>query len=76
MGNEIFYSGSDVDDFGWLTENLLEGVADSIKQAKEHGLPLSKLCIKNVLDATTRIEQHCQEIGTLFPKVMRGPTWQ
>jgi len=69
VGNQIFYSRSDVDDFGWLAENLLEGVVDSIKQAKEHGLPLSKLCIKNVLDAATRIEQHCQEIrGTLSRK--------
>jgi len=69
VGNQIFYSRSDVDDFGWLAENLLEGVANSIKQAKEHGLPLSKLCIKNVLDAATRIEQHCQKIrGTLSRK--------
>jgi hypothetical protein len=69
VGNQIFYSRSDVDDFGWLAENLLEGVANSIKQAKEHGLPLSKLCIKNVLDAATRVEQHCEEIrGTLSRK--------
>ena len=62
VGNQIFYSRSDVDDFGWLAETLLEGVAESIKQAKKHGLPLSKLCTKNVLDAATKIEQHCQEI--------------
>jgi hypothetical protein len=69
VGNQIFYSRSDADDFGWLAESLLGGVADSIKQAKEHGLPLSKLCIKNVLDAATRIEQHCQKIrGTLSRK--------
>jgi hypothetical protein len=69
VGNQIFYSRSDVDDFGWLAETLLEGVADSVKQAKEHGLPLSKLCVKNVLDAATSIEQHCREIrGTLSRK--------
>jgi hypothetical protein len=69
VGNQIFYSRSDVDDFGWLAESMLGGVADSVKQAKEHGLPLSKLRAKNLLDAATSIEQHCQEIrGTLSRK--------
>ncbi len=62
LGKEIFYSRSDVDDFGWLSETVLDGVADSIKQAKEHGLPLSKLCTGNVLDVVTRIEKHCQQL--------------
>jgi hypothetical protein len=62
VGKEIFYSRSDVDDFGSLAETVLDGVADSIKQAKEHGLPLSKLCTENVLEAVIRIEKHCQQI--------------
>lgn len=61
-GNQIFYSRSDADDFGWLSELLLGGVADSVKQAKEHGLPLSKLCTKTLLDAVSGIEHHCQQI--------------
>lgn len=69
VGNQIFYSRSDMDDFGWLADTLLGGVADSIKQAKEHGLPLSKFCTKSVLDAATSIERHCQKIrGTLSRK--------
>jgi hypothetical protein len=62
VGRQIFYSRSDVDDFGWLADTLLEGVADSIRQAKDRGLPLSKFCTKNVLDAATSIERHCQKI--------------
>ncbi|MGO8814318.1 MAG: hypothetical protein ACLQVG_06565 [Terriglobia bacterium] len=62
VGKQIFYSRSDVDDFGWLADALLEGVSESIKRAKDHGLPLTKLCTKNVLDAATSIEQHCQKI--------------
>jgi hypothetical protein len=62
VGNQIFYSRSDVDDFAWLAEAVLEDVADSVKQAKQRGLPISKLCTKNVLSAVASIEQHCQRI--------------
>jgi hypothetical protein len=62
VGKEIFYSRSDVDDFGSLAETVLGGVADSIEQAKEHGLPLCKFCTENMLDAVTRIEEHCRQI--------------
>lgn len=62
LGREIFYSRSDVDDFSYLSEKVLDGVVDTIKQAKDHGLPLSRLCTGNVLDAVTRIEKHCQQI--------------
>jgi hypothetical protein len=62
VGKEIFYSRSDVDDFGSLAETVLDGVANSIKRAKEHGLPVGKLCAERVLDAVGRIEKHCHEI--------------
>lgn len=61
-GNRIFYSRSDVADFGLLAERLLRGVADSIKGAKKHGLPINKSCTENVLWAAANIERHCREI--------------
>jgi hypothetical protein len=62
VGKQIFYSRSDVSDFGSLAETVLGGVADSIKQAKEHGLPPCEACTENVLEAVARIEKHCRQI--------------